>query len=108
MFFDQVKYCLTTWRDGVCKSVSKAVRHPVAPLVRGAFIQALRIVGDRRRQTLPEMVAQEIEEKGLVIVLQAISRFAEKESNVAVEVSNTSLVDILKGLNEATEETVRH
>lgn len=86
--------------------MSRGIKHPVAPLVRGAFIAALGIVGDRRRQTLPEMVAEEIENKGLLTVLQAISPFTEKESNVAVEVSNYSLVDLLTGLNE--REHVRH
>lgn len=51
-------------------------------------------------------IDEEIENKGLLTVLQAISPFTEKESNVAVEVSNYSLVDLLTGLNE--REHVRH
>ena len=88
--------------------MGRHVKHQVAPLIRGAFISALEIVGDRRRQTLPEMVAQEIEDKGFLTVLQAISRFTEKESNVSVETHTESLADILTRINEAEQESVHH
>ena len=83
--------------------MGRHVKHHIAPLIRGAFISALNIVGDRRRQTLPEMVAQEIEDKGFLTVLQAVSRFTEKESNVSVETHTETLADALTRINERHE-----
>lgn len=84
--------------------MGKAVKHQVAPLVRGAFIGALGIVGDRRGQTLPEMLASEIEQEGLLEVMRVIARFVEKESSIAVAVEQTTLVDVLKGIGERSRD----
>lgn len=58
----------------------------IAPVLRTAFLAALDIVKDKRGLTLPELMADLIEQEGLLAVMDRMSKFAIKEKNVNTSV----------------------
>ena len=78
-------------------------KHPVAPTIRGAFLRAIERKENRDRVTFSEMMLEEIDEKGLLTVMDKVARFVERTSDVTVNTEEETLADILTGLNAARE-----
>ena len=66
-----------------------SLKHPVAPTIRGAFLKGVGIVADKRNLTFSELMAEEIEEHGLLQVLQTVSKFQERVGTINTNVTAT-------------------
>ena len=93
------------------QATGAVTKHPVAPTVRGSFIKALGIIGDREGKTLPEMMADLIEQEGLLAVMDRVAKFQERTSTTNINHSGeVNLVNVLSSLAASTEHdtTVDH
>jgi len=89
--------------------VSAAVRHPVAPTIRYAFLKALDIIGEREGKTLPEIMMSlmydgdgNFSPTAALAVMDRVAKFAERTGEVNVNHSGevVSLVSVLTGIAE--------
>lgn len=106
--------------------MSAAVKHPVAPTMRYAFLKALDIIGQKEGKTLPEIVVSlmydgdgNFSPSAALAVMDRVAKFAERTGDVNVTHSGevTSLVSVLTGITqsaghdtpvEGEPESVRH
>lgn len=79
------------------------VRHPVAPMLRGAFIKALDLKASAEGKTLAQIMLDLIEAEGMLAVMDRIAKFQEKSADLNVHHSGeiTSLAAVLTGLTES-------
>jgi len=82
-------------------------KHHVAPIVRGAFLEALERIKDEDRKTYSEIIADWIRGEmvdgkpsysGMADVLNAVSKFNVRESAVEGEINVNTLESVLAGL----------
>ncbi len=80
------------------------VKHPVAPTLRGAFLKALELKGNKSGKTLPEIMLELIETEGLLAVMDRVAKFQERTGTLDVNHSGevTSLVSVLTGLTQGS------
>lgn len=73
-------------------------KHDVSPIVRGAFLEALKRIKREDGKTFSEIIANWLrEDPGAV--LNAVSKFTVRESNLTADIK-TSLVNVLAGIAE--------
>ena len=65
------------------------VKHPLAPTIRGAFLKAVDIVADKRNKTFSELMAAEIEEHGLLVVMEKVAKYQERIGTLNTNVTAT-------------------
>lgn len=78
-------------------------KHKIAPVIRAAFLRGLDIIEQKRGMTFSQLMAEEIEKAGLLVVLDKVGRYVEKEASVDVTTNGESLVDVLGSLNTAIQ-----
>ena len=67
--------------------MSRKAKHDIAPAMRANFMKALQIYRKRHNKTLPEALADWLEEKPIEVI-NAMSKFAVKESRVEAKVDH--------------------
>jgi len=84
----------------------QAIKHPIAPRLRGAFLDALDIKGKREGKSLAEIVDALIEKEGLLAVMDRVSKFQERTSTVDMNhTGDLGLVDVLSALSGRVSDT---
>jgi len=83
------------------------VKHPVAPTIRGAFLRALDIIKDKRDKTFSQLLADEIEVHGLLVVMERVGRFQERVSANTVTHDGTVKHEGLPSVDSFLHEHVR-
>ena len=96
----------------------KHARHEVAPLIRGAFIRALKIIENDTGKSFSDLMLQEIETHGLLAVMDRVGKFQERITTTNLHHSGeVGLVGILESLAagaghdtsvESESDSVRH
>jgi len=96
----------------------KAGTHEVAPVVRGAFLRALKIIEHDKGQSFSDLMLAEIEAHGLLAVMDRVSKFQERITTTNLHHSGeVGLVGILESLAagaghdtsvESESDSVRH
>ena len=76
-------------------------KHHVAPVVRAAFLRAIERKEEPDDITFSEMLVGEIEQHGLLAVMDKVARYTERTSDVNVSHSGETLVSILTGIAKA-------
>jgi len=56
----------------------KDVLHPISPRIRGAFLKALKEKSRRDGKTFSQLMLDEIDEHGLLLVMEKVGKFAER------------------------------
>ena len=64
-------------------------KHDIAPVIRGAFLNALALIEKDTGKTFPEMMRDCIEDHGLLAVMDKVSKYTVREKNTTLETKPT-------------------
>ena len=85
---------------------NESAKHHLAPTIRGAFLRGLKLHEANTGLTFSEIMAEQMQEHGVLYVMERVSKFTERTTEAKIEHSGeVNLVNVLSNLASREHDT---